>query len=81
MSMGSNSDSFARSIAFSAVPPMPIPSRPGGHQPAPIRGTVSTTHSTMSSDGLSIASFALFSEPAPFAASLTSTESPGTTCV
>jgi hypothetical protein len=40
MSMGSMSDSLARTMAFSAVPPMPMPSMPGGHQPAPIVGTV-----------------------------------------
>ena len=38
MSIGSISDSLASSIAFSAVPPMPIPSLPGGHQPAPMVG-------------------------------------------
>ena len=36
--MGSSSASLASSMAFSAVPPMPIPSMPGGHQPAPISG-------------------------------------------
>ena len=74
------SDSFASSIAFSALPPMPMPSIPGGHQPAPIVGTVFRTQSTIESPGLSIANFALFSEPPPFAASRTSTESPGTSC-
>src|SRR3546814_105936 len=57
MSIGSISDSLASSIAFSAVPPMPIPSMPGGHQPAPIVGTVFSTQSTIESDGLSIANF------------------------
>ena len=38
MSMVSISDSFAMTIAFSAVPPMPMPSMPGGHQPAPMCG-------------------------------------------
>ena len=42
-------------IAFSAVPPMPMPSIPGGHQPAPIVGTVLSTQSTMESEGLSMA--------------------------
>jgi hypothetical protein len=31
----------------SAVPPMPMPSMPGGHQPAPICGSISTTQSTI----------------------------------
>ena len=43
------SDSLASTIAFSAVPPMPMPSIPGGHQPAPISGTVSSTQSTIES--------------------------------
>ena len=34
------------------VPPMPMPSMPGGHQPAPIVGTVFNTQSTIESDGL-----------------------------
>ena len=46
MSMSSISASLAISIAFSAVPPMPMPSMPGGHQPAPIVGTVFSTQST-----------------------------------
>ncbi len=78
MSMGSISASFAISSAFSAVPPMPMPSIPGGHQPAPIVGTVFSTQSTIESDGLSIANLDLFSEPPPLAAILTSTVSPGT---
>jgi hypothetical protein len=73
------SDSLASTAAFSAVPPMPIPSMPGGHQPAPMVGSVFTTQSTMESDGLSIASLDLFSEPPPLAATRTSTVSPGTT--
>ena len=80
MSIGSMSDSLAISTAFSAVPPMPMPSMPGGHQPAPIVGTVFSTQSTIESDGFSIASFDLFSEPPPLAASRTSTVSPGTIC-
>src|SRR5216110_1136229 len=55
MSIGSISASFAITIAFSAVPPMPMPSMPGGHQPAPIVGTVFSTQSAIESDGLSIA--------------------------
>ena len=79
MSIGSISASFASSIAFSAVPPMPMPSMPGGHQPAPIVGTVFSTQSTIESDGLSIANFDFASEPPPFAATITSTVLPGTT--
>ena len=59
MSIGSISASLASSIAFSALPPMPMPSMPGGHQPAPIVGTVFTTQSTIESDGLSITNFGL----------------------
>ena len=76
--MSSISASFASSIAFSAVPPMPIPSIPGGHQPAPIVGTVFSTQSTIESLGLSITNLLLFSEPPPFAATITSTLLPGT---
>ncbi len=65
-------------MAFSAVPPIPIPSIPGGHQPAPIVGTVLITQSTIESDGLSIASLDLFSEPPPLAATVISTLLPGT---
>src|SRR4030095_3478366 len=79
MSIGAISDSFAIRIAFSAVPPMPRPSIPGGHHPAPIVGTVATTQSTIESDGFSITNFDLFSEPPPFAAIFTSTVLPGTT--
>ena len=51
---------------------------PGGHQPAPMVGTVFSTQSTIESDGLSMAIFDLFSEPPPLAATSTSTLSPGT---
>jgi len=51
---------------------------PGGHQPAPICGTVFSTHSTSESEGLSIANFDFASDPPPFAAQVTSTCSPGT---
>jgi len=78
MSMGSMRLSLASSIAFSAEPPMPMPSIPGGHQPAPIFGTISSTQSTMESLGLSIANFVLFSLPPPLAATVISTWSPGT---
>jgi len=54
------------------------PSIPGGHQPAPIVGTVFSTQSTIESEGFSIVNFALFSEPAPLAATSTSTVFPGT---
>ena len=79
MSIGSISDSLAISIAFSAVPPMPMPSMPGGHQPAPIVGTVFSTQSTRLSLGLSMTNLVLFSEPPPLAATCTSTTAPGTT--
>ena len=78
MSIGAISDSLASSIAFSALPPMPMPSMPGGHQPAPIVGTVFSTQSTIESDGFSIVNFDLFSEPPPLAAIFTSTVLPGT---
>ena len=78
MSIGSISDSLASSIAFSAVPPMPMPSMPGGHQPAPMVGTIFSTQSTTESDGLSMANLALASEPPPLAATITSTLLPGT---
>src|SRR3990167_559631 len=57
MSMDSISTSLAITAAFSAVPPMPMPSMPGGHQPAPISGTVLSTQSTIESDRLSMAHF------------------------
>ena len=78
MSIGSISDSFAITMALSAVPPTPMPSMPGGHQPAPISGTVSSTQSTTESEGFSISNMALFSEPPPLAATVTSTVSPAT---
>ena len=79
MSTGSMSASLARSMAFSGVPPMPTPSSPGGHQPAPIVGTTSSTQSATESEGFSIANFAFASLPAPFAATSTDSLSPGTT--
>ena len=79
ISMCSMSERLASIMAFSGVPPTPIPKIPGGHQPAPICGTVFNTHSSIESEGFSIANFALFSEPPPFAAQITSTLSPGTT--
>ena len=78
MSIGSISDSLASTAAFSAVPPMPMPSMPGGHQPAPIVGTVLSTQSTIESDGLSMTILLLFSEPPPLAATVISTVLPGT---
>ena len=57
---------------------MPMPSMPGGHQPAPIVGTVFITQSTIESRGFSIANLDLFSEPPPLAAIFTSTVLPGT---
>ena len=65
-------------MAFSAVPPMPMPSMPGGHQPAPMVGTVLSTQSTMESEGLSMANLDLASEPPPLAATVMSTLSPAT---
>jgi hypothetical protein len=81
--MGSIIAHFAISIAFSGEPPMPSERMPGGHQSAPIVGTIESTQSTMESLGRSMANFDLFSEPPPFAATITSTVSPGTssTCV
>ncbi len=55
---------------------MPMPKMPGGHQPAPMVGTVFDTESTMESDGLSMANFDLLSEPPPLAAQITSILSP-----
>ena len=73
MSIGSIKDSLASSIAFSAEPPIPMPSMPGGHQPAPMVGTVFKTQSTMESLGFNITNFALFSEPPPLADTVIST--------
>src|SRR6266702_8857264 len=78
MSMGSMRDSLARVMAFSAVPPMPMPSMPGGHQPAPMVGTVLRTQSMMESDGLSMANLDLASEPPPLLATVMSRASPAT---
>ena len=58
-----------------------MPSMPGGHQPAPMVGTVLSTQSTIESDGLSIASLLLFSLPPPFAATVISSLLPGTSWV
>jgi hypothetical protein len=77
MSMGSINDCLASSMAFSALPPMPTPSIPGGHQPAPISGTMSRTQSATESAGFSMANMDLFSEPPPFAATVISTVLPG----
>ncbi len=60
---------------------MPMPSMPGGHQPAPMSGTVLSTQSTSESDGFSMTNFDLFSEPPPLAATVISSSSPGTSCV
>src|ERR1035441_9412635 len=76
MSMGSMSDSLARVMAFSAVPPMPMPNMPGGHQPAPMVGTVLSTQSVMESEGLSMANLDLASEPPPLEATVMSRPSP-----
>ena len=71
--MGSIKDSLAISIAFSAVPPMPIPSMPGGHHPAPMEGTCSTTQSATLALGERLANLVLFSDPPPLAATVIST--------
>ena len=78
MSMSSISACLANSIARSAVPPTPMPSMPGGHQPAPIVGTVFSTQSTRLSLGFIITNLLLFSLPPPLAATVTSTLSPVT---
>ncbi|MBT6864230.1 MAG: queuosine precursor transporter [Planktomarina temperata] len=67
--IGSAVDTFLFfSIAFSAVPPIPSPSIPGGHHPAPIVGTVFRTQSTILSAGFSMANLVFASEPPPLAA-------------
>ena len=78
MLIGSIIPHFAISIAFSGEPPMPRDRIPGGHQSAPMVGTMESTQSTMLSFGSSMANLDLFSEPPPFAATITSTVSPGT---
>ena len=79
ISIGSIKDFFAINIAFSAVPPIPIPNIPGGHHPAPICGTVFNTQSIIESLGFNIANFDLFSEPPPLAAISTVIVLPSTT--
>ena len=78
MSMGCIMASFASSIAFSGEPPIPTPRMPGGHQPAPIRGTASTIQSATESEGFSMANMAFASLPPPLAATSTSSLSPRT---
>ena len=78
ISTGSIKLSLASTAAFSAVPPIPMPNIPGGHQPAPIVGKVFTTQSAISSEGFNITILDLFSEPPPFAAIITSILAPGT---
>ena len=78
MSIGSIRLFLASVMQCSAVPPMPIPSIPGGHQPAPIWGSISSTQSTMLSLGFIILNFDLFSLPPPLAATSTETLLPGT---
>ena len=55
---------------------MPMPSMPGGHQPAPIVGTVLMTQSMIESDGFSMTNLLFASDPPPLAATVTSTVSP-----
>jgi len=81
MSRSSIRLSLAISMAFSAVPPMPMPSMPGGHQPAPMVGTVFNTQSTKLSLGLSMIILLLFSLPPPLAATVMSSVLPGTSWV
>ena len=78
MSIGWFSTSLASSMAFSALPPTPMPIMPGGHQPLPRPAIVSTTHLTTSAPGLSVVKRALFSEPPPLAAMVSSIVRPGT---
>ena len=68
-------------MAFSAVPPTPIPIIPGGHQPAPILGIVLRTQSVKLSSGFRTVNLALFSEPQPLAATVMSKVSPLTSLV
>ena len=78
MSIGDIIASFASSMAFSGVPPMPTPRIPGGHQPAPILGTAERIQSVTESEGFSIVNIALASLPPPLAATSTVSLSPGT---
>ncbi len=72
MSTGAMIASLAITVAFSGVPPMPMPRMPGGHQPAPMVGTVLRTQSTMESDGFRHTILTLFSLPPPLAAQVIS---------
>ena len=72
MLTGSIRLSLANTPAFSAVPPIPMPNIPGGHQPAPIVGKVFTTQSAIESLGFSMTILDLFSLPPPLAAIITS---------
>ena len=81
MSRSSIKLSLASKTAFSAVPPMPMPNMPGGHQPAPMVGTVLRTQSTTLSLGFSMIILDLFSLPPPLAATMMSKVLPGTICV
>ena len=78
MSIGSIRLCFASFTQCSAVPPIPMPSIPGGHQPAPIEGICSITQSTILSLGFIILNLDLFSLPPPLAATSISTRFPGT---
>ena len=57
---------------------MPMPNMPGGHQPAPICGIMSSTQSTIESLGFIILNLVLFSDPPPLAATSMTTLLPGT---
>ena len=60
---------------------MPMPNMPGGHQPAPMVGTVLSTQSTTLSLGFNMIILDLFSLPPPLAATMMSNLLPGTICV
>ena len=68
-SIGLRSASFASFMQMSAEPPMPIPMTVGGHGLLPALRTVFRANSLMPfrpALGVSIASWDMFSEPAPF---------------
>ena len=83
ISIGSFSARLASAIAPSTLLPAPMPRMPGGHHPAPIPSTTSTTQSATEARGFSTAKRALFSDPPPLAETVTSTVVPATssTCI
>ena len=78
MSIFSSRTSLAITMLFSTEPPTPMPSSPGGHQPAPSVSTVDTTQSATEAAGARLVNRDLFSEPPPLAATVTVTASPAT---